>query len=1010
MNALLSLRHARTRLAKAAGQRLSRGVGLIDVLIAMLVLAGGVAGLSKMQAVVLEESGNAKARSVAVQLATAKLDDLRSYVQIVGGGNGIFGYAEIGANAGGSENGNGSLRMPAGDVTVANTTFTRNWTSQNLNYCAPNVAPQAGLCPGQPAGSLPQIKNLTVTVTWPDTEGLTQTVSLNGTANNIDPIAAITNLLLTVGEGPIVTYVPGQAPQVIAIDTGGGRKIETTNPTPTLVKRGQQVINTIARYETVSFDSANQTLRRRQFTTINCLCEQSGPSQGEDRYGNIVTKRTGVPADQFQAFECDICCRDHHDRSPECTPGSDSGRKDCYDPYRTAASEYLSGSGDHKHFNANAQAADNPGDVYLEACRMERIDGYLRVVPDWRLSTINAIPEDFFTSANVTNYGTWVKNYVASVLSGTASPTPIWSSSEVVNQGSQRQLLARAVYIDYLDSAQKSAYAARIAANDPTVFQEIPFYEVNMTKLAKWSSNAASVASVTNDQLVAEAEGQNLYSRGLVRGLSPGTADAKASVLMSNTGVIDEFLTVDTLDGAERQETSVTITVPGTTYTAVGTISGVAASVVVTITANGTGGSPNVACTYTASSNNFSCTLPSGWSGNLTASAGGYTFAPGSIAITNLSANQGSLVFVGTGASSTYTVSGLISPSVSASSTVTAVGSGSNANVTCTYDSGAGSYACPLPAGWSGTILPSSTTASFTPGSYGITSISANQTTGFDFISTAASSSYTISGTIAAPPSTVTVAMVGSPATAMCTAVATNGAYSCTVPAGWTGILTPTVDVVLGAGITFVQPSRSYPAGISSNVTGQDFVTHYRISGNVSPNTGTGIVTGVTFAANGTGTPPVNGDCTYDNATGDYACTVPGGWTGNIVPTRSGSTFSPVSEPYSTAVTSPFVDRNFIATPVATPSYTIPVTVSSLKNNQTAVTIATVSGLTCTGATESGPNNNKTATLSCSVPSGWNGSITPVVPHLGNDEAVTPPNRTYPNVTANQLTATFSVP
>lgn len=994
--------------------RLSRGVGLIDVLVAMAVLAGGVVGLAKIQSVTLKEGDSSKARSVAIQLATAKLDDLRSFTQAAAGAGGVFGYDEIANNAGGAENANGSLRVPSGAVTVGNVSYTRTWTAQGRYFCLPNAVATTANCAAVVTGAAnkprPDFYALTVNVAWTDADGTARTASLNGSANSNDPLLAAFSLLSITSEGPIVTYNPGDAPAVIAIDTGGGRKIETTNPTPSLVMKGQTVINTIARYETVSYDTSNQTLRRRQFTTINCSCEQAGVGAGEDRFGNPVSKRIGVPSDQFQAFECTVCCRDHHDTSasgnPEtsCNPATEAGRKGCYDPYRTSdAVHYPAGlGGDHGHFTANSQPADNVGDVYVEACRLERVDGYLRVAQDWKLEVVNAIPADFFTSANITSYGTYVKSYVASLMSGGSAPSPIWSSSEVVNKNSQRPLLARAIYVDYLDSAQRAAYASRIAANDPQVFQEIPFFEVNMTKLAKWSSTSGSVASVSDEQLVPETAGQDLYSRGLVTGLSAGTTNATAQLRLGNTGVINQFISSDPQEGTQTQSSSVAITVPGTTYTASGTISDLPSGTAVTVTATGTSGSPNVACTSTF--NSFTCTLPAAWNGSISASATGYTFTPGSLPISNLGANQSSLNFAALPASGTYTVSGVISPTV-ADASVSAVGSGTSSNVTCSYTSGSGAYACVLPANWTGTILPASVTSTFTPGSHsysGPDGITADETV--NFTSSTAASSYTISGVVSFRP-LVTVTMVASPTTATCSAVANDGSYSCTAPSGWTGTLTPTVAVAQSADITFSPANRSF-TNIGSNLSGQDFATYYRISGKVSPNTGTSPVTGVTFAATGSGVNP-NGVCSaYDDATGDYACVVPGGWTGFVQPTKASTTFAPTSVTY-TGVGSPYTTQNYVATPVATTSYTITVTVTSLKNNQTGVTIAAFSGLSCGSTVASGTGTNRTATIACTVLSGWSGTITPVVPNLSGD-VVTPGSTTFTNVTANG-TAAFSV-
>lgn len=995
--------------------RYSRGVGLIDVLIAMLVLAGGVAGLAKMQAVVLKESDSSKARSVAVQLATAKLDDLRSFTQADAGTGGVFGYDEIADNAGGAEFVDGSLRLPTGNVSVGNVSFMRTWTAEGRYFCAFNTVATAANCSGAAAKVRPDFYAITVTVTWTDADGAAQTVALNGSANSTDPLLAAFSLLSLASEGPIVTYVPGQAPQVIAINTGGGRKIETTNPTPSVTKHAGTVVNTIARYETVSYDAANQTLRRRQFTTVNCVCEQAPASQdqGEDRNGNVVTKRTGIPANQFQAFECTICCRDHHDRAAECNPSTETGRKGCYDPYRDT-SDYLVGSGDHKHFTAGLLEADDPGDVYVEACRMERIDGYLRVVPDWKLAVVNTIPENYFTSssANVTTYGDYVKDFVRSVLSGSTAPTKPWSENESLAKNATQQFLARAIYVDYLTSAEKAAFVTRIAANDPQAFQEIPFYEVNMTKLAQWYSGAPGVATVTNAPLVAESPGQNLYSRGLATGVSAGTANITARVRLGNTGIINEFVATDPLELQEIQTPFVVVTVPGTTYAVTGTISGIAAGTVVSVAAIGTGSSPNSTCTYV--SGTFSCTLPQGWNGNLSPSASGYSFSPGMIAIANLSANLGSQTFVAAAAQTTYTVSGLIAASV-ADAVVNAVGTTPNSNVSCTT-SGGSSYSCVLPAGWSGTILPTSATDSFAPGGYNVTGISGNQTLDFTSAPIVAGQPYSISGIITNRPQQLagSFAMIPSGGTgANCAAITPDGSYSCSVPIGWTGSLTPTVDTTVDPGISFAPDARNFPFAVSGNLSNQDFATYYRISGLVAYSDGNP-VPGVTFTATGNAGSP-DGTCSYVEATGLYSCVVLGGWNGTISPSANGVTFSPDSVTY-TNLTGPS-DQPYPAAPNPTQIYTVTVTVTSLKagngaNDQTAVSIPTNPALNCGQTVLTGTDPEVTATITCTAQSGSSFSVSPNVPNIkttgGGAESLKPSSISFSNLGANQ-TASFTV-
>jgi hypothetical protein len=172
-----------------------RGGGLIDVMVAMGVLSGAVAGLARLQAVAFRETSEARMRSVATMLARAKLDDLRTYSQVAPGAPGVFGFDEISNDRGGSEDAEGRLRIAAGPVLIDDIRFERSWSAAPRYFCSED-APLTGLpCTSGPAPSRPSLMALTVVIAWDDRDGRSQRVELDGTAAALDPLAGVVSSL-----------------------------------------------------------------------------------------------------------------------------------------------------------------------------------------------------------------------------------------------------------------------------------------------------------------------------------------------------------------------------------------------------------------------------------------------------------------------------------------------------------------------------------------------------------------------------------------------------------------------------------------------------------------------------------------------------------------------------------------------------------------------------------------------------------------------------------------------
>jgi type IV pilus modification protein PilV len=170
-----------------AGRR-QRGFTLIEALIALLVMAFGMLALAGMQVQLSRNGDFAKQRAEALRLAQDRMERLRSYDGVATG--------TIQWN-----------NLPVGAETFAGNTNTTFTVSAALAGTTAN--------PHRP---------LTVTVTWPDRTGTTQTLALSSVVAKTDPID------LGLVANPLPLNQPLRRPKnrninipIPAIDLGGGQ-------------------------------------------------------------------------------------------------------------------------------------------------------------------------------------------------------------------------------------------------------------------------------------------------------------------------------------------------------------------------------------------------------------------------------------------------------------------------------------------------------------------------------------------------------------------------------------------------------------------------------------------------------------------------------------------------------------------------------------------------------------------------------------------------------------------
>lgn len=347
----------------------------------------------------------------------------------------------------------------------------------------------------------------------------------------------------------------------------------------------------------------------------------------------------------------------------------------------------------------------------------------------------------------------------------------------------------------------------------------------------------------------------------------------------------------------------------------------------------------------------YSITLESGWSGTITPSSAGYTFAPEFRTYSNVTTDQTGQDYLGTSSADTYTISGYVTISEGGLSGVTLNGLPGSP----TTDEG-GFYTATVASGWSGIVVPSRTGYTFTPVQRSYTNVISNQTNQ-DYAASSSELSYTISGTVThlngGGIDGVTIGFSDDHNEV----TSGGGFYSYTVGTGWTGTVTPSL-----AGYTFT-PTSATIGPVTSNTT-QDFVgvNAVTISGTVTD--GYSAISGVlmTLSTGGTMTTGVDGT---------YSFTVASGWSGTVTPTRTGYEFTPPSSTYNSIATNQTQD--YTGT-VSSTTYTISgqVLEESGRFGMDGVTVNFYDGFTLETETTSGGGY-----YSYTVSVNWTGTVTP---------------------------------
>lgn len=558
------------------GKSKQRGVSLLEVLVGIAIFALGMLALAQLQGNLARSSGDANARTAAINLAEETIEAFRAFVQVPSDPAGIkAAFNDIVTSRGDV--------VPIGNVNYTVDTVVSNY------YYRPTMDNFSTIPPTGVDPSDVDMKLVELTVSWDtpgfNTGGENPDALGSGEIKLTDVISSITtlsgakvalNATTTKLFAPPVDYSPGQNPDIIAIQLGQNKFKESTTPLPDVIRQNEL---TETKFDVVTYlqtgDGAS-FLRREEFLAVSCSCTLRSPTRDaeggrrptvwdgvEYTEGEFVSKPYGVSNNNQQSIYCDLCCRDHHDGGlGELDVAGDPGRA-LVNPFRDSIKDYWKTgdtfAGDHKHYrrdnSGNLSLVTTNGANYVEACRMIRKDGFFRVAQDLRQEGLNSFPQDYLDQdSEIDAYSAYVTGAVAQFEADIGStnmyenapptftgpqnmsPPVIFPASDPSNAtrlptaagATAQQLRSRGIYVDYLTDELRTIVncldlgGSGDACGAPGVgssLEVIPFYDVQLTWLARWTEDPTNFpVDVTNEAI---ADG-NAHSRGLARLTSDG--------------------------------------------------------------------------------------------------------------------------------------------------------------------------------------------------------------------------------------------------------------------------------------------------------------------------------------------------------------------------------------------------------------------------------------------------------------------------------------------------------
>lgn len=537
------------------------GFSLIEVMVAVVVLAVGLLALVALQSNLVRSGADAKARSRIAALVSSRMDEARA-----------AGYFALASQASVVCASNNDVCQAQNDAAVSNLAVARTVTTTT-------------------GANSSEYKTLTVSASWNDSTGTGRRLAMSTVVSplSLDPSNTLLNQQLSgdVAKVPVVRTTDPATAGVVPIALGNGSSSAASNPTPELVGRqnNQEIVGT--RFNVLTYVPSGQSAviqKRIETAVIKCSCQYGAGGNNlptiyrtaqwpaiwtGERYDVFKpSSPTNAPGQSLgsgptpgvtQSPLCQECCRDHHDGNATGVAKFDPERSGATSKYNLANGELV-------------EVTNTSSGVYLDACRIIRVDGLWRTAADMysrqfglletqsvsNVKAKNGLPTSGATAAYTTFVKSYLRQYTGTTGTAPSNAQTLFDATAGLNEPSlvsiaapsttdYRYLHARGLYVDYLESAARAKIAAVLddtgargrcptgTAKEDCVMPYLPFTSANLTEIAKWVASAPSVLVVNSGNLLATNPTEP--SGGRSYGKSVGPSDNTASTGRSNAGI-----------------------------------------------------------------------------------------------------------------------------------------------------------------------------------------------------------------------------------------------------------------------------------------------------------------------------------------------------------------------------------------------------------------------------------------------------------------------------------------